>query len=180
VTTCPSLAYAERVVSATLSPALPILRALRISGWLDSYNDAAAEAERLRCIKVDYCERLLRELHERFDGGDATASILGDLLRQYRNQLLPKEEIMLAATLAGAGMAVGTTLVWQTGKLAALPEMRDNAFTAIKAVYGDTAPDPFDTDRVEYLKALGLEAGRFWTSIRSGFPRKTLEDIFTE
>ena len=44
-------------------------------------------------------------------------------------------------------------------------------------MYGNGVPDPLDTDCVEYIKALGLEAGCFWTTIRSGFPHETVEDV---
>ena len=171
----PLLANAERMVSAVLSPLLPVIRALGASSWLESFNSAEVQAEQLRRTEVDYCEGLLRGLHQRLDNGDTSPSILGDLLRY--NQLTPKEELMFATTLTGSGMAAGTILVWLTGKLAASPEMQEKAFDAITAVYGDRVPDPLDTDRVEYIKALGLEASRFWTTIRSGFPRETVEDV---
>ena len=164
----PLLSYAGRITSAILSRTLPILRALRISTWLESINSAEADAEDLRQIEVDYCGRLLQQLQQRLQNGDTTPSIMGDILRHH--QLTEKEQFMFATTLAGSGMAAGTTLVWLTGKLAASPEMQERAIVAIKAAYGDDVPDPLDTDRVGYIKALVLEAGRFWTSIRSGFP----------
>ncbi|KAJ7839617.1 cytochrome P450 [Mycena leptocephala] len=77
-------------------------------------------------------------------------------------------------------MSAGTTLTWLTGKLAASPEMQDKAFAAIKAVYGDHAPDPFDNDRVEYIKALGIEAGRFWASVDLGFSREAFKDAIVD
>lgn len=54
-------------------------------------------------------------------------------------------------------MAAGTILTWLTGKLAMSPEMQDKAYNALKAVYGVHFPDPLDIDRVEYIKALGIE-----------------------
>jgi phenylacetate 2-hydroxylase len=70
------------------------------------------------------------------------------------------------------------TLTWLTGKLAVLPEMQDQAFANIKAVYGEHAPDPLNTNRVEYIRALGIEAGRFWALLEVcfGFSREAFED----
>lgn len=42
---------------------------------------------------------------------------------------------------------------------------------------GNENPDPLDTDRVDYITALGLEAGRYFASTRLGFPRETTEDV---
>ncbi|RYP28677.1 hypothetical protein DL767_007110 [Monosporascus sp. MG133] len=36
--------------------------------------------------------------------------------------------------------------------------------------------DPYDTDRMEYIKAIAIKAGRYWTPIRIGFFRKTGQD----
>ncbi|KAJ6550649.1 cytochrome P450 [Mycena vulgaris] len=41
-------------------------------------------------------------------------------------------------------------------------------------------PDPLDTDRVEYIKALGMKAGRYFMSIRLGSPRETHEDVVVD
>ena len=45
------------------------------------------------------------------------------------------------------------------------------------SLIGNENPDPLDTDRVEYITALGLEAGRYFASTRLGFPRETIEDV---
>jgi phenylacetate 2-hydroxylase len=44
-------------------------------------------------------------------------------------------------------------------------------------VYGGELLDPLDTDRVEYIKALGTEAGRYFESIRLRFSRETREVV---
>lgn len=77
-------------------------------------------------------------------------------------------------------MSAGTALTWMSGKLAASPDIQEKAYQAIKAVYGDAPPDPLDTDRVEYIKALGTEAGRYYTSVRLGFPRETYDDALVD
>ena len=74
-------------------------------------------------------------------------------------------------------MAAGTILTWLTGKLTMSPEMQDKAYNALKAVYGVHFPDPLDIDRVEYIKALGIE---LWTSIRLGFSREAFKDPFID
>jgi len=51
---------------------------------------------------------------------------------------------------------------------------------AIKAVYGDSFPNPHDSERVEYIKALGIEAGHFWTLVCLGFPCETMKDTFVD
>ncbi|KAJ7020855.1 cytochrome P450 [Mycena alexandri] len=94
--------------------------------------------------------------------------------------LTHNEELRLATTLTGSGMATGTTLTWLSALLAAHPEMQEKAYSAIEEVYGDQTPDPLDTDRVEYIKALGTEAGRYFTAIRLGFPRETHEDVVVD
>jgi len=175
----PLLAVVEKAIPAILSP-LFILRRRRLSAWLNSFRSAEVQAEELRRTEVDYCQLLLRELHQRIDNGDNTPSMLGDLFRGLPEPLNPKEELLLMTTLVGSGMAAGTTLVWLTGTLAASPEMQDKAFHALQSVYGDEFPDPLDTDRVEYIKALGLEAGRYWAPIRLGFSRETFGDAFVD
>ncbi|KAJ6474815.1 putative cytochrome P450 phenylacetate 2-hydroxylase [Mycena sanguinolenta] len=176
----PLVAFAEKAILVISSPFLSLLRPLRLSSWLKSFNDAENHAEELRRVEISYCQRLLRDLHQRLDNDDTTPSILGDLFRGLPEPLTSKEELLFATTLAGAGMSAGTTLTWLTGKLAVSPAMQDKAFAAIKAVYGDHAPDPLDTDRVEYIKALGIEAGRFWASIRLGFSREAFEDTVVD
>ena len=47
-------------------------------------------------------------------------------------------------------------------------------------VYGNEMPDPHDTDRVDYIKGLGLEAGRYYTPNRVGFYRETWEDTHVD
>lgn len=176
----PLVRFAERVISGISSPLLPLFRLLHISAWLESFTRPELHAEELRRIEVEYCQVLLRDLRQRLDSGDTTPSVLGDMFRRLSDPLTRKEELMFATTLAGSGMAAGTTLVWLMGKLAASPDMQERAISAIKDVYGDDVPDPFDTDAVEYIKALGMEAGRFWTSVRLGFPRETLEDAVVD
>lgn len=77
-------------------------------------------------------------------------------------------------------MSVGTGLAWLVGTLAASPDMQNKAYAAINDVYGGAPPNPFDTDRVEYIKALGIETGRYFSSIRLGFYRETYEDVILD
>ncbi|KAJ6550604.1 cytochrome P450 [Mycena vulgaris] len=94
--------------------------------------------------------------------------------------LTPEKKLRLATMLTGSGMSAGTSLIWLAALLAAHPEMQKKAYRAIEEVYGGETPDPLDTDRVEYIKALGMEAGRYFTSIRLGFPRETHEDFVVD
>ncbi|KAJ7815117.1 cytochrome P450, partial [Mycena olivaceomarginata] len=71
-------------------------------------------------------------------------------------------------------------LTWLAALLAGRPDMQDKAFHAIDEVYGGEVPDPLDTDRVEYIQGLGMEAGRYFASIRLGFPRETREDAVVD
>lgn len=130
----------------------------------------------LRYNQTKYCKQQLQSLHERISNGDTTPSQLGDLFRALPEPLSEHDQYQIITTLSGSGMAIGTTLTWLMGYLASHPELQDIAFDEMQAVYGDEVPDPHDTDRVEYIKALALEAGRYWTAIRLGFFRETYND----
>ncbi|KAJ6498713.1 putative cytochrome P450 phenylacetate 2-hydroxylase [Mycena vulgaris] len=174
-------ATGERLVLAAASPIRFVLRPLGLSSWLDSIYEVEAHAKELRDAEVGLCTKLLRDLHERLDAGDPTPSQLGDIFRSINHDTLtPKEKLRFATTLTGSGMSAGTTLIWLAALLAAHPEMQEKAYRAIEEVYGGETPDPLDTDRVEYIKALGMEAGRYFTSIRLGFPRETHEDVVVD
>ncbi|KAJ6602622.1 putative cytochrome P450 phenylacetate 2-hydroxylase [Mycena vulgaris] len=177
----PLVATGERLVLAVASPIYFVLRPLGLSSWLDSIYEAEAHAEELRDAEVGFCKKLLKDLHERLDAGDPTPSQMGDIFRTINDgTLTPNEELRLATTLTGSGMSGGTGLTWLAALLAAHPEMQEKAYRAIEEVYGGEAPDPLDTDRVEYIKALGMEAGRYFASIRLGFPRETHEDVVVD
>ncbi|KAK7045030.1 cytochrome P450 phenylacetate [Favolaschia claudopus] len=176
----PLVAGAEKLALALASPIRFVLRPFGVSAtaWLDSIREAEENAKDLRDAEIGFCTALLKDLHDRLDAGDQTPSQLGDIFRTIEpGTLTPRDELRLATTLAGSGMSGGTTLTWLTALLAAHPEMQEKAFQAIEEIYGGEVPDPMDTDRVEYIKALGLEAGRYFTSIRLGFPRETHEDV---
>lgn len=130
----------------------------------------------LRFNQTRYCKEQLNSLTERIKNGDTTPSQLGDLFRALPEPLSDHDQYQLITTLSGSGMAIGTTLNWLMGYLASHPELQDKAFNAIQEVYNGEVPDPHDTDRVEYLKAIALEAGRYWTAIRLGFFRETYSD----
>ncbi|KAJ7359794.1 putative cytochrome P450 phenylacetate 2-hydroxylase [Mycena albidolilacea] len=177
----PFVATGERILLAAASPVRSILRALGCASWLDSIYEAEAHAAELRDAEVAYCKDLLRDLHERLDAGDPTPSQMGDIFRTIDDgTLTPNEELRLATTLTGSGMSSGTGLTWLAAHLAAHPELQEKAYRAIEDVYGGEPPDPLDTDRVEYIKALGTEAGRYFASIRLGFPRETHEDVVVD
>ncbi|KAJ7077645.1 putative cytochrome P450 phenylacetate 2-hydroxylase [Mycena belliarum] len=177
----PLIAAGERLVLSVASPLRFLLRPFGLSSWMDSIYDAEAHATELRDAEVGYCKVLLKDLHERLDAGDPTPSQMGDLFRAMDDgTLTPNEELRLATTLAGSGMSSGTGLTWLAALLAARPDMQEKAYRAIEEVYGGEAPDPLDTDRVDYVKALGMEAGRYFASIRLGFPRETYEDVVVD
>ncbi|KAJ6609908.1 cytochrome P450 [Mycena sp. CBHHK59/15] len=177
----PLVAAAERLALAAASPIHFLLRPLGLSSWLDSIYEAEAHAKELRDAEVGFCKELLRDLHERLDAQDPTPSQMGDIFRSITDGTLsPNEELRLATTLTGSGMSGGTGLTWLAALLAGNPGMQENAHRAIEEVYGGEVPDPLDTDRVEYIKALGMEAGRYFASIRLGFPRETHEDAVVD
>ncbi|KAJ6788176.1 hypothetical protein PWT90_05182 [Aphanocladium album] len=130
----------------------------------------------LRYNQTKYCKQQLDSLNERIKHGDTTPSQLGDLFRSLPEPLSEHDQYQLITTLSGSGMAIGTTLTWLMGYMASHPELQEKAFRAIEDVYNGKVPDPHDTDRVEYIKALALEAGRYWTAIRLGFFRETYAD----
>ncbi|KAJ7681345.1 cytochrome P450 [Mycena rosella] len=174
----PLIAVGERLAGAAGSSLRFFLRPLGLSSWIDSIHNAEAHAKELRDTEIGYCKMFVKELHERLDAGDPMPSQLGGIFRNIKEgSLTPNEELRLATTLAGSGMSGGTGLIWLAAFLAGHPEMQQKAFRAIEDVYGREAPDPFDTDRVEYVKALGMEGGRYFTSVRLGFPRETHEDV---
>ncbi|KAJ7430348.1 putative cytochrome P450 phenylacetate 2-hydroxylase [Mycena galericulata] len=177
----PAVAAAERVALAVASPLHFVLRPFGLSAWLDSIYEAEARAKELRDAEVSYCEVLLKDLHERLDSGDPTPSQMGDIFRNVTDGTLThNEELRLATTLTGSGMSGGTGLTWLAALIAGRPDMQEKAYRAIEEVYGGEAPDPLDTDRVEYIKGLGMEAGRYFASIRLGFPRETHEDTIVD
>ncbi|KAJ7713061.1 cytochrome P450, partial [Mycena metata] len=179
----PLVAAAERLVLAAASPIHFILRPLGLSSWLDSIHGAETLARELRDAEIAYCEELLVDLHERLDAGEQMPSQMAEVFRNSNDGTLThNEELRLATTLTGSGMATGTTLTWLSALLAAHPEMQEKAYRAIEEVHQEkrTWLDPLDTDRVEYIKALGTEAGRYFTAIRLGFPRETHEDAVVD
>ncbi|KAJ7613752.1 putative cytochrome P450 phenylacetate 2-hydroxylase [Mycena polygramma] len=177
----PFVSVGERFLLAAASPLRFVLRPLGLASWLDSLFEAEAHAMELRDAEVGYCKTLLIDLHKRIAAGDATSSQMGDILRTIDDKTLKfNEELRLATTLVGAGMGSGTATIWLATYLAAHPDMQEKAYRAIEEVYGDQPPDPLDTDRVEYIKALGMEAGRYYASVRLGFPRETLEDVLVD
>lgn len=137
------------------------------------------EGKRINALaskQTKYCKEQLNSLLKRVNQGDTTPSQLGDLFRALPEPLSEKEQFQLVFTLSGAGMPIGTTLNWLIGYMASHPELQDKAFRAIQEEYHGQVPDPHDTDRVEYLKALATEAGRYWTVVRLGLLRETFND----
>lgn len=139
-------------------------------------NEKEERCDELRSNQAKYCHEQLAGLAERLKNGDPTPSQLGDMFRSLPEPLPYHEQYLFMTTLAGSGMAIGTTLNWLMGYLASHPELQHKAYNAIHKVYNGAVPDPHDTDRVEYLKAIAIEAGRYWTPIRMGFFRETCED----
>ncbi|KAJ3521316.1 hypothetical protein NM208_g13350 [Fusarium decemcellulare] len=139
-------------------------------------SEAEDRASMLRQNQAKYCKSQLSGLVERLEQGDERPSQLGDLFRSLPERLSAYEEYLLMTTLSGSGMATGTILTWLTGYLASHPEIQAKAHQEIHDVYKGESPDPHDTNRVEYIKALALEAGRFWTPVRLGFFRETQQD----
>jgi cytochrome P450 len=166
----------EKFLTATKGPLNPVYKAIGIADKIETFDKAEKNAKALRDLEAGYCKNLTHELHDRIEQGDATPSQLGDLIRVYGMQITPADEFRVATSLVGSGMGIGTLLTWMGAKLAIHPEMQEKAFAAIKEVYGGDAPDPYDVDRVEYIKALGLEAGRFFASGRLGFSRETVAE----
>ncbi|KAJ6557744.1 cytochrome P450 [Mycena capillaripes] len=179
----PLVAAGKRFVLAAASPIRFILRPFGWSSWLDSIREAETEAKYFRNTEVSYCKEFLADLHERLDTGETMPSQMADLFRSLTDGSLTdkgREELRFATTLVGSGMGAGTTLNWLAPLLAAHPEMQEKAYRAIEEVYGDQTPDPLDLDRVEYIKALILETGRYYTSVRLGFPREMHEDAVVD
>ncbi|KAI9154662.1 3-hydroxyphenylacetate 6-hydroxylase [Paramyrothecium foliicola] len=139
-------------------------------------NEREDKCNKLRSNQATYCCQQLAGLTERLKNGDQTPSQLGDMFRSLPEPLPYREQYLLMTTLAGSGMAIGSTLNWLMGYLASHPEYQDKAYDAINSVYNGAVPDPHDTDRVEYLKAIAIEAGRYWTPVRLGFLRETDKD----
>lgn len=179
----PLLAFVKRITQYIPSP-FPSSFPPRLSSWLDYFShvdSVESQAENLRRTEVNYCQLLSRELHQRLEQGDNTPSILGDLIRGLSEPLKFSEELVIMGSIAGTGVAIGTILMWLTGKLAMSPEIQDTAYDSLKAVYGDQFPDPLETDRVKYIQALVTEAGRFWPPFRLGiFFRETIKDSFVD
>ncbi|KAJ6582379.1 hypothetical protein B0H19DRAFT_1118197 [Mycena capillaripes] len=172
----PLVAAAENLALAAAAPIHFILRPLGLSSWLDSLHEAETLAKEVRDVEIGCCEELLSDFHERLDAGEQMPSQMGDVFRTMGDGTLThNEELRLATKLTGSGMATGTTLNWLAAFLAAHPEMQENAYRAMEEIYGDQTPDPLDTDRVEYIQALGLEAGRYFAAIRLGFPAKRMK-----
>ncbi|KAJ3539297.1 hypothetical protein NM208_g5551 [Fusarium decemcellulare] len=162
-----------KTVASNLRRAASLLR-VPTPGFL--LNEKEEKCNDLRSNQAKYCHQQLADLDERLKNGDATPSQLGDMFRSLPEPLPYREQYLLMTTLAGSGMAIGSTLNWLMGYLASHPELQDKAYNAIHTVYNGTVPDPHDTDRVEYLKAMAIEAGRYWTPIRLGFFRETHKD----
>ncbi|KAF7321109.1 Cytochrome P450 phenylacetate [Mycena chlorophos] len=177
----PLIHAAERIALLVAAPLGFILRPLGLSSWLDSIHETEKRAMYFRETEVAYCKQFVKELHERMDAGDTTPCQMGDIFRTAEGSMLtPNEELRLSQTMTGSGMSAGTSMAWLAPFLAAHPEMQEKAFAAIEEVYGGAVPDPLDTGRVDYITALGTEAGRYFASVRLGFPRETYEDVVVD
>jgi hypothetical protein len=195
-----TMSYAEidihrepRTIGQPFHIAVPILdrtqRALRPVRFLfdalgftffDDIDSAENRAKALRKTELEYSIRLLQESKARIQAGDLTPSQLGDVVRMFGETYTTYDEYKVATSLVGSGMGIGTITLWLMSMLAARPDIQKKARDAIKAEYGDENPDPLDTDRVEYIQALGLEASRYFATTRLGFPRETTEDVTLE
>ncbi|KZV72553.1 putative cytochrome P450 phenylacetate 2-hydroxylase [Peniophora sp. CONT] len=163
-----------------LRPAHGLLRTLGLSGFLDSVDKSESSAKKLRMTEIGYVGRLKEETKARVKAGDTTPSQLGDIIRSFGDSYTPHDEYKVATSLVGSGMGTGTLILWLAAMLASRPDIQAKAQAAIDAEYGGETPDPLDTDRVEYIQALGLEAGRYFASTRLGFPRETVEDVIVD
>lgn len=172
----PMISWVERVIDAVTL----CLSRLRLPSPPSPLRTATRELDQLRDAQNYYCRQQLKELQAAMAEGDETPSILGDLFRGLAEPFDPQDQLKLARTLSGSLMAAGTTLVWLIGRLAGDSVMQETAYTAIREVYGEETPDPHNTDRIAYIKALGLEAGRLYCPIRLGFPRETYTDTVVD
>ncbi|KAK2592293.1 hypothetical protein QQS21_010013 [Conoideocrella luteorostrata] len=172
----PQVRFSETLINTVTSGIRPVAKLLGLPVPQLSLNATEERSQELRLNQSMYCKQQLDGLTGRIKNGDMTPSQLGDLFRALPERLSEYDEYMLMTTLSGSGMAIGTTLNWLMGYLASHNELQERAHSAIREVYNGEVPDPYDTDRVEYLKALGLEAGRYWTPVRLGFSRETSND----
>jgi cytochrome P450 len=174
----PAVNFGEKVLQ--IGALRPMWKLLNVADWVDDFNKAEETAKALRDTEAAYCKHGIRELHERIERGDATPSQLGDLVRVYGTMLTPADEFRAATSLVGSGMGMGTLMAWIAPLLAARPDMQEKAYSAIKEIYGGEAPDPLDTDRVDYIRALATETGRYYVTARLGFSRETTEESEVE
>ncbi|KAJ3488819.1 hypothetical protein NLG97_g6127 [Lecanicillium saksenae] len=172
----PFIQIYESLTSAVTSKLRHTLKLLGFPAPRLLRNSKEELCNTLRYNQTKYCKQQLHSLNERIKNGDTTPSQLGDLFRSLSEPLSEHDQYQLITTLSGSGMAIGTTLTWLMGYMASHPELQEKAFRAIDDVYNGEVPDPHDTDRIEYIKALALEAGRYWTAIRLGFFRETYAD----
>ncbi|KZV60724.1 putative cytochrome P450 phenylacetate 2-hydroxylase [Peniophora sp. CONT] len=160
-----------------LRPAYSLLRTLGLTSFLDEVDRSEDAAKKLRMTEIGYVGRLKEETKARVRAGDATPSQLGDIIRTFGDSYTAHDEYKVATSLVGSGMGTGTLILWLAALLASRPDIQAEARAAIDAEYAGEVPDPLDTDRVEYISALGIEAGRYFASTRLGFPRETTEDV---
>jgi hypothetical protein len=62
----------------------------------------------------------------------------------------------MRSLLVAAGVNLGYSLTWIIGYLANHPEMQERAYEELQKVYKGAVPEPYDFDRVEYVKALHM------------------------
>ncbi|KZV69573.1 cytochrome P450 [Peniophora sp. CONT] len=165
------------VAQKALRPAHGLLSSLGLGTFLDQIVRDENTVKTLRGTEISHVSRLKAELHARVHAGDATPSQLGDILRTFGGSYTEADEYTVASSLIGSGMSTGTLLLWLTSFLAARSDIQATAYAAIEAEYGSAPPDPLDTGCVEYITALGTEAGRYFATMRLGFPRETTQDV---
>ncbi|KZV69620.1 cytochrome P450 [Peniophora sp. CONT] len=171
--TVPLLNFAQRM----LRPAHGLLNMFGCSGFLDEIVRGEDAIKALRATEMGYAARLQDDLHARIRAGDTTPSQLGDIHRAIGGSYATAEAHKVALSLIGAGSGVGTLIVWLVGYLASRLDLQAAAHAAIQVEYDGAPPNPLDTGRVEYISALGTEAGRYFASIVLGLPRETIQDI---
>ncbi|KAI9712397.1 MAG: hypothetical protein M1820_001610 [Bogoriella megaspora] len=174
--------FRQRTVGAPARDYVPIMRAVGAARYtvckllgLDNWAiDKQEEKAREYCrIQQGYTHKMIADLKDRIAAGDETPSIMGNILRQ--DDLSDDEIIMAFYTGIAAGINLGYSLTWIVGYLASRPDLQQNAFEAIREVYGGEPPKPHEFDRIEYVKALHSEGSRMYSPLRLGFPRESLD-----
>jgi phenylacetate 2-hydroxylase len=165
-----------RSASENLQDYIPALRYL-------PNNEKNARSKELRDRRDAYLNHLLDKVREMIKQGVDKPCISAAILKDQETKLTGVEVSSICLSLVSGGFeTIPGTLTSCIGSLST-PEgqiFQDRAYADIKRYYPDIRDawtSSYQDEKVPYLKAIILEAGRYYTVSSMSLPRKTVQEV---